>query len=237
MQPTSPTIMETLAPPNRPQAWERRASTPALSDTTDRTGPAKPETGVGATGCSDCRSCAALRARINQLVHESTRDPLTNLYNRRGLFASPAVQRADVGLAIIYLDLDGVKLVNDQFGHSAGDDLIVSAANLVRHTLRSDDVVARIGGDEFAIAATGQDERSLEVIVDRLRHQFDGQLFSQMWSTPMLASIGAAIAAPGESATTVIARADTSMYSHKSRRRRRGTSRSNSIIRAGTVSR
>src|SRR5690606_8791040 len=116
-----------------------------------------------------------------------------------GLFASPAVQRVDVGLAIIYLDLDGVKLVNDQFGHSAGDDLIVSAANLVRHTLRSDDVVARIGGDEFAIAATGQDERSLEVIVDRLRHQFDGQLFSQMWSTPMLASIGAAIAAPGES--------------------------------------
>lgn len=130
-----------------------------------------------------------------------------------------------------------MKLVNDQFGHSAGDDLIVSAANLVRHTLRSDDVVARIGGDEFAIAATGQDERSLEVIVDRLRHQFDGQLFSQMWSTPMLASIGAAIAAPGESATTVIARADTSMYSHKSRRRRRGTSRSNSIIRVGTVSR
>jgi two-component system cell cycle response regulator len=102
---------------------------------------------------------AALRART--IV-----DELTGLYNRRGFFTLgektlSLMRRKGRELIVVFVDLDGLKRVNDTQGHQAGDDLIRRAAILLRATFRESDIVARIGGDEFAVVANETDARSV----------------------------------------------------------------------------
>ena len=98
-----------------------------------------------------------------ELAHEATHDPLTGLANRRFLeeHLELAINRyrrhPDQQLAVLYLDLDGFKPVNDTFGHQAGDRVLRAIAARLRSACRSDEVVARIGGDEFVVA-TGEPE-------------------------------------------------------------------------------
>jgi diguanylate cyclase (GGDEF)-like protein/PAS domain S-box-containing protein len=101
-----------------------------------------------------------------QLEHEATHDPLTGLPNRlyfRRLAEQDAARAARQGsrVGIVYLDLDGFKRINDTFGHSAGDELLVRVAERLRGSIRVGDGVARLGGDEFALLCsdpTGADE-------------------------------------------------------------------------------
>lgn len=220
---SAPPVVRRIHVPER--SWDRRTAAPwrpALAET--NAPPTEPVFRSEAIDCWSCSSCDELRQRVESLVYEATHDALTGLRNRRGLFGSVPFQAGGVGLGVIYIDLDGVKAVNDQYGHDAGDDIIASTASLLRTTLRFDDVVARIGGDEFAIALPDQDETSLMSIVTRLREQFDGQrCFSEQWSTPLFASIGAAIGQPGEAAAEVMSRADAAMYTQKSRRAHRSS--------------
>ena len=110
---------------------------------------------------------AALRART--IV-----DELTGLYNRRGFFTLgeqtlSLMRRRGRELVVVFVDLDGLKRVNDSYGHQAGDDLIRRAAGLLRSTFRDSDIVARIGGGEFAVVANETEEGSLATIMERLR--------------------------------------------------------------------
>ena len=96
------------------------------------------------------------RLMERELRHMADHDPLTGLLNRRGLEAElerhvAHVNRYGARGALLVLDLDHFKVVNDTLGHEAGDKLIVNVANLLRKRLRSSDAVARLGGDEFAI--------------------------------------------------------------------------------------
>ncbi|MCU0491755.1 MAG: EAL domain-containing protein [Chloroflexaceae bacterium] len=121
----------------------------------------------------------AYEARIEQLAYF---DPLTTLANRRRF--NDSVQRAllDVGrqqvsLALLYLDLDRFKLVNDTLGHDAGDELLVMVANRLRSQLRSDDLLARLGGDEFAVLLpnlheTDEAARIAQRLIDQIRQPF-----------------------------------------------------------------
>ena len=99
---------------------------------------------------------------LRSMVHE---DELTGLLNRRGFFAmveqtAPRAQWRDARLLLMYVDVDGLKQVNDRLGHAAGDAVLVAAAETLRATFRAEDVLARIGGDEFvALALLGEDER------------------------------------------------------------------------------
>jgi predicted signal transduction protein with EAL and GGDEF domain len=103
------------------------------------------------------------RVRLQaQLQHNASHDPLTDLPNR-ALFlerlgrAVGGRRSGDGTAAVLYVDLDGFKAVNDTVGHQAGDDLLVQAARRLRETLRSGDVAARLGGDEFAALISGPD--------------------------------------------------------------------------------
>jgi diguanylate cyclase (GGDEF)-like protein len=107
------------------------------------------------------------------LVRLSTRDELTGLYNRRGFLmaAEPfarLAERAGRSFVVFFADLDGLKAINDTHGHSAGDQAIRDAAWVLGQTFRSADVVARYGGDEFAIFAPDAPPTTVEIVLDRL---------------------------------------------------------------------
>jgi diguanylate cyclase (GGDEF)-like protein/PAS domain S-box-containing protein len=98
----------------------------------------------------------ALKEAEAELMHRSTHDPLTGLINRPQLFhlldqALARAARREEQVAVLFVDLDGFKVVNDTHGHAAGDELICAVAERLTHTVRRGDVVARIGGDEFVV--------------------------------------------------------------------------------------
>lgn len=104
------------------------------------------------------QSEAALRRREAELRMLSLADDLTGLYNRRGLFAlgehaMRSAHRRGLGLGVIYLDVDGLKRINDRFGHHQGDQALRAVADILRECIRESDVLARTGGDEFVVLA------------------------------------------------------------------------------------
>ncbi len=109
-----------------------------------------------------------------RLTDISQTDELTKLYNRRGLFnlGQQAINLSlDMGKGglVFYTDMDGLKNINDTYGHDAGDRAIIGMAFILRNTFRSHDVIARLGGDEFAIVSAGMDFSSLEKLKERIK--------------------------------------------------------------------
>ncbi len=104
----------------------------------------------------------------------SLTDDLTGIYNRRGFMTLAQQQlkmanRMRVGLLLLFADLDGMKSINDTFGHLEGDRVLVDTAEVLKETFRESDVIARMGGDEFAVIALEESEFSDEVIISRLQ--------------------------------------------------------------------
>ncbi|OMI40488.1 putative bifunctional diguanylate cyclase/phosphodiesterase [Streptomyces sparsogenes] len=174
------------------------------------------------------------RVRLQaQLQHNAEHDPLTDLPNR-SLFtkrvghALGGRRRTDAGTAVLYIDLDGFKAVNDTVGHQAGDELLVQAARRLQESVRSGsgDCAARLGGDEFAALIIGdgdgdQDAAARECrileIADRLRLRLS-QPYQVVGGTEVrvAASIGVAFAEPGVSPGALMRNADLAMYRAKS---------------------
>ena len=158
----------------------------------------------------------------------STRDELTGLLNRRG-FRPLAEQSLKVARrsgqphAVLYVDLDGFKPINDTYGHATGDVALQALARVLRETVREGDLVARLGGDEFAVYA-GRLAHSGEghVLSARLQaalsaHNSAATAAGRPWSLAM--SIGVAEAEPGDELDALLARADAALYVAKLDRR------------------
>lgn len=172
------------------------------------------------------------RVRLQaQLQHNAEHDPLTDLPNRalftkRVRHALAGRRRTDAGTAVLYIDLDGFKAVNDTVGHQAGDELLVQAARRLQESVRSGsgDCAARLGGDEFAALITGDGDgdpaarecRILE-IADRLRVALSQPyLVEGGTEVRVAASIGVAFAEPGIGPGALMRNADLAMYRAKS---------------------
>jgi diguanylate cyclase (GGDEF)-like protein len=165
------------------------------------------------------------RARIVDLENKVDIDPLTELLNRRGfereLKRSVAyVKRYGVSAALIFLDLDGFKPVNDRHGHAAGDAMLKAVAAAIVAEVRASDVVARIGGDEFVVllwnvcdAAAAAKAAALERAVYATPLQWG--------ASTLVVGASAGVTPVGALDTTdeLLARADAAMYARKAERR------------------
>ncbi|MEE8597114.1 MAG: diguanylate cyclase [bacterium] len=109
-----------------------------------------------------------------ELRAQSLKDELTGLNNRRGFFVLAQQQiklakRKKMGFYLLFADLDGMKWINDNLGHHEGDKALKEIANVFRKTFRESDIIARMGGDEFAILAIESREGSVEILIKRLQ--------------------------------------------------------------------
>lgn len=161
------------------------------------------------------------RESEEKLLFISFHDALTGVYNRA--YFEEELRRLDSrhggALAIAVADVDGMKRANDAWGHSKGDDLLIRAAELLSGSVRQEDVVARIGGDEFAVILRNADESAVGAIFDRLRQTMEKQQRSGDVDIPVSLSIGYSFAAaPGVSSEELFKEADNRMYQDKAKR-------------------
>jgi diguanylate cyclase (GGDEF)-like protein len=220
----------TPAPPWRRQARrsERGSDTAAAAAAAK---PAKPRSRAAAVrlNAEVERLAAELRGsreRIADLEATLDIDPLTETLNRRGfereLKRSLAyVKRYGATAALIYLDLDDFKPVNDRHGHAAGDAVLKAIAAALSARVRASDVVARIGGDEFAVLLwniSEQDARAKATALEAAAYAAP-----VVWGSSTLAvaaSAGVTFCGPTDAVDEVLARADAAMYARKAKRRR-----------------
>jgi diguanylate cyclase (GGDEF)-like protein/PAS domain S-box-containing protein len=169
------------------------------------------------------------RALTELLGYQASHDELTELYNRREferrLERVLAATREDGPIrALLYLDLDQFKLINDTSSHIAGDQLLAQLAAVMREQLTGDDVLARLGGDEFGVlVANAKDRTGAEAVAERLRRAIDDYVFLWEQSSYMVsASIGGVmIDRPGITLKDLLAQADTACYMAKEQGRNR----------------
>lgn len=159
--------------------------------------------------------------REKQIARLAARDPLTALYNRRALEmrAPPllnGVSAARPG-ALLLIDIDNFKLINDLYGHTAGDRLLISLSEMIRAVLPKDALAARLGGDEFLILLSNASSERIEALASALREQFY-LATSQTFATPQAVtlSIGAELFdRPPASLTQLIELGDAALYASK----------------------
>lgn len=184
-----------------------------------------PDRAIGAlVGLALCGGACgiALDWRLRRARSLALRDPLTGLPNRvllddRIEQALTRARRANESFALIVIDLDGFKDVNDVRGHSAGDAVLRSLARRFEGIVRASDTVARVGGDEFVVLSlgTGDDEQAA-VLVGRLRHALRRPFHVEGTTVEIDGSVGWALfPSDGATADQLIARADSQMYATK----------------------
>jgi diguanylate cyclase (GGDEF)-like protein len=165
-------------------------------------------------------------ARILELLEQqAVEDPLTGLGTRRALEQMFPVVRSSAEISelvvlVVFVDVDGLKAVNDSAGHAAGDQVLLAVARAMRESARSRDVLARWGGDEFALLGVGDAEAASRMALSLTQRLADLNPLPGLWSGT--ASVGTATASPTEAMLPeLVARADESMYGGGATRRHR----------------
>jgi diguanylate cyclase (GGDEF)-like protein len=172
------------------------------------------------------RDITALVASREEMRAMTMVDDLTGLYNRRGLLALGRqqvafAQRSRRALLVLYADLDNMKWINDTHGHAEGDRAIEAAAEVLRYTFRRSDVIARVGGDEFAVLSLEVTPGAIDIVSARLDAALAAYNAKGLRPYPVSLSVGASYYDP-ESPCTVeelLDRADSLMYQQKRERR------------------
>ncbi len=166
------------------------------------------------------------RGRQEALEHLALHDTLTGLPNRTLLGdrleqTVARLARDGVGGALLFLDLDRFKDVNDSLGHAAGDALLVQLAGRLRGLLRAGDTAARLGGDEFTVLCPGVDLTQAGAVADRVRRAASEPFDLDGVLAQVSASVGLVMLAEGDDAGSLLRDADTAMYAAKHRGRDR----------------
>jgi diguanylate cyclase (GGDEF)-like protein len=165
-----------------------------------------------AAAISKARLYSRSQQLASDLAHAATHDSLTGLGNRAEL-----QRRANGEQALLFIDLDGFKQVNDRFGHAAGDDVLISVARRIVSHVAARDLVARFGGDEFAVLLEGvQSEAVAERIAERIRAAIDFPVGVGECVVRVTGSIGVAIPKQGgRELATLLREADKALYAAK----------------------
>ncbi|MFT7518891.1 MAG: two-component system cell cycle response regulator [Kiritimatiellia bacterium] len=170
---------------------------------------------------------AAQQRALKDARESADRDPLTSLFNRgafdRYLLEAVRVAREDeTPVALVLLDMDHFKSVNDQHGHPAGDQVLRALATCLRAHVRGEDLVARVGGEEFALVLQGATTTDVLAAVERVRKAIEGKLFrSDNGEFSVTVSAGVAHIQPFEGPLAFYKRADKALYDAKNSGRNR----------------
>lgn len=167
----------------------------------------------------------AMRSRMAELEANANIDPLLKIFNRRGFMreldrALAYVKRYGTSAALVYLDLDRFKPVNDIHGHAAGDAVLQAVATTLTGNVRASDTVARLGGDEFVALLWNLDEPKAVAKAAALERKIAET--DLPWGEIRLAvgaSVGVTMLGPHDQAAAILARADRAMYDRKAARR------------------
>jgi diguanylate cyclase (GGDEF)-like protein len=169
------------------------------------------------------------KEKLGEVERVADTDTLSPIANRRSFVRELSrvmsyAERYNIETALLFFDVDGLKSVNDTYGHAAGDAVLMHIADALRANIRTSDVVGRLGGDEFAVILSHANEAQAKQKADLLQ--------SRICEVPVLfngteistaASVGVYTFGPGETPTNVIATADKNMYEQKvARREQRG---------------
>jgi len=164
-----------------------------------------------------------LMGQLTDLQEMVYRDELTSLFNRRHFYdvARMEVEKARVSrqpLAVVLLDLDGLKLINDEYGHRAGDQVLAGLGKVIATHTRGNDVPARLGGDEFGIVMPSTDKRGAFALARRLWHDLESVPMFEDGETSLFVTVSIGLAGypwGGESVEEMIQWADADMYANK----------------------
>jgi diguanylate cyclase (GGDEF)-like protein len=185
------------------------------------------EEGQWLQSIADLVASALDRERSEAVMrHQSLHDALTGLPNRALLFdriehAFGRVERFGLAVAVLLLDLDGFKTVNDSLGHHAGDELLIEVGSRLRDVVRTADTVARLGGDEFVVLAeVASDEEAFE-IAERIAEVWEAPFAAASGEVFCSASVGIAVGRDAQAPIKMLREADAAMYRAKGRGRGR----------------
>jgi diguanylate cyclase (GGDEF)-like protein len=162
-----------------------------------------------------------------RLRYQAFHDPLTGLANRAlflGRLENAVAARTmhASGVALLYLDLDNFKLINDSYGHAAGDELLRGVGARLRASVRAEDTVARLGGDEFGVLLQGlPDAGDALQLAEAINRALGGPMLVAGREVCAQASIGIAFGDESDTAADLMRKADFAMYEAKARRRSR----------------
>ena len=163
----------------------------------------------------------ALKIRIAELEKQAHIDPLTGLANRRHFIENlnlriQRCQRYGDVTALLFLDVDDLKSINDRHGHAAGDILLVQFAAIINSHIRKSDLAARIGGDEFAILLDNLDADQVESKIAFLTNRLGSAHLEHLGhKLPLGAAIGYCFVGPKDNVEGLMSRADAAMYRDK----------------------
>src|SRR5689334_9507857 len=165
------------------------------------------------------------------LRNSSLKDDLTGLFNRRGLLKQAApyfdfARRQKETLLLLFIDLDGMKRINDEFGHNEGDNALINTAAILNRSFRSSDIIARLGGDEFTVLVTDLHANKEEAIA-RLNENLKAYNASEERGHKLAFSIGVATLEPERMTCfeELLEQADQAMYKQKRMKRHRNAER------------
>ena len=166
-----------------------------------------------------CMAGSSMLDSIHLLRDERDHDDLTGLLNRRAFESACSAWPYQRGVRVLVsCDLDHFKAINDTYGHTVGDDVLRTFSEVLRTHLRSGDVIARMGGEEFAIALWQQNVPQAQALVERIAHTVMPQVvWSSRVATPLqvTASWGLVAVRPDESLSVCLERVDTQLYAAK----------------------